>query len=317
MPLQNDLSPLPDTSHRDLSSHTPGGRRAPGPALAEAHILTPTGELTIAGALAFGRLGDRCPPFLRVQEHRYTTGRAEILDGAPVTTSPTTHTGPMPELLSDLAGALVQVLAPRHADAAQAELLARELLVNALGHRSFESEHRDRPVQIDIFTDQVRITSPGGLHSDVRLVKRGLEGRRSRNPTLMGLLTNLGLARQEGTGVAWAHDIARELGYALQHTTTDDTVVATLNIDPKRRVRAARMDALRDPRKRLKPDSVDQMVLDCLTTDRYRSAKELMTMLGRSRGTIRNAIERLEGRDLIERRHESARSPHQGYRLKA
>ena len=317
MPDFHDLTPLPDTSHRDLSSHAPGGRTAPGPAHRDAHILNTAGELTIAGALAFGRLGPRCPPCLLVQEHRYTTGRAEVLDDAPVTTNPTTHTGPIPELLSDLAGSLLQVLAPRHADAAQAELLARELLVNALGHRSFEPAHRDQPVQVDIFTDQVRITSPGGLHPDVQLVKRSLEGRRSRNPTLMAMLTGLGLARQEGTGVAWAQAISRELGYALQYTTTDDTVVATLNIDPKRRVRAARMDALRDPRKRLKPDSVDQMVLDCLTTDRYRSAKELMTTLGRSRGTIRNALERLEGRDLIERRHESRRSPHQGYKLKA
>ena len=312
----HDLSPLPGTSYRDITSHTPGGRRAPGPALVEAHILTPTGELTIAGALAFGRLGERCPSCLLVQEHRYTTGRAEILDGAHVTTCPTTHTGPMPELLSDLAGSLVQVLAPRHADAKQAEVLARELLVNALGHRAFEPAHLDQPVKIDIFTDQVRIMSPGGLHQDVKLVKHSLHGRRSRNPTLMGFLTDLGLARQEGTGLAWAQDLARELGYTLHHIATDDAVVTTLSIDPKRRVRAARMDALRDPRKRLQPDSVDQMVLDCLNQDRYRSAKELVTTLGRSRGTIRNALERLEERDLIERRHESRRSPHQGYKLK-
>lgn len=290
---------------------------APGPALIDAHILTPTGELTIAGALAFGRLGEKTPPCLLVREHRHSTGRAEILDGAPVSTSPTTHTGPMPELLSDLAGSLVQALAPRHTDAKQAEVLGRELLVNALGHRSFAPGHLDQPVRIAIFTDQVRITSPGGLHPDVRLVKRHLEGRRSRNPTLMGLLTDLGLARQEGTGLAWAHDLARELGYALHHSATEDAVVATLSIDPKRRVRAARMDALRDPRTRLQPDAVDQMVLDCLTADRYRSAKELMTMLGRSRSTIRNALERLEERDLIERRHESKRSPQQAYRRKA
>ncbi len=317
MPQPYDLTPLPATSHRDLSSHVPGGRTAPGPTLSDALILAPSGQLTIAGALAFGRLGAKTPASLLVQEHRHTTGRAEVLDGAPVTTSPTSHAGPARELLSDLAGSLVQVLAPRHADAKQAEVLARELLVNALGHRSFEPEFLDRPVKIDIFTDQVRIVSPGGLHPDVQLVKRRLEGRRSRNPTLLSFLTDMGLARQEGTGLVWADDLARELGYTLHHSATESAVVAPLSVDPKRRVRAARMDALRDPKKRLQSDSVDQMVLDSLTTDRYRNAKELMTMLGLPRSTLRKALERLDDRGLIERRHESRRSPHQAYRLKA
>ncbi len=93
-------------------------------------------------------------------------------------------------------------------------------------------------------------------------------------------------------------------------------MVATLCVDPKRRVRAARMDALRDPKKRLQSDSVDQMVLDSLTTDRYRKAKELMTMLGLPQSTLRKSLERLDDHGLIERRHESRRSPHQAYRLK-
>ncbi len=316
MPLHHDLTPLPGTSHRDLSSHTPGGRSAPGPALRDAHILASNGELTIAGALVYSSLDHTEHVCLLVQEHRYATGRAEILDGAPVTTTPTIHTGPMPVLISDLAGSLGQDLAPRPTDAKAADMLARELLINALGHRSFAPEHRDEPVKIDIFTDQIRITSPGGLHPDVHPVKQQLEGRRSRNPTLMGLLTELGLARQEGTGLAWAQALAKELGFTLQHEATDDTVVAVLNIDPRRRVRAARKDDRRDRRMRLAPDTVDRMVLDCLTEDRYRTAGELEATLGLSRSTLRAALQRLDDRDLIERRHEARRSPHQAYRQK-
>ena len=281
--------------------------------LKAAGICAATGELTTAGAIAFGRLLTLEHPVLVVEVHDHKAGLAEVREGVQTPPQVTRHVAPARELISDQAGELALKLAPRAHDRGHADHLARELVVNALGHRSFAPPHLHRPVRIDVYTDQVHIASPGGLPPSVRERRGLIEGRRSINPTLMGFLVDLGLARQEGTGLPWAASLATDLGFRLHHEAADDQVTAILEVDPTRRVRASRRDDPSERRRRLAPSLVDQRVLDALFTDRPTTSKELVATLGVSAATLRVALERLVNQGLVERQCSSHRSPHQAY----
>lgn len=74
----------------------------------------------------------------------------------------------------------------------------RELLVNAVIHRTYESS--STPIQIDHFEDRLEILNPGGLHPDL---SRELfpHGTAYRNPTLAEAAKVLGFANRFGRGI--------------------------------------------------------------------------------------------------------------------
>lgn len=74
----------------------------------------------------------------------------------------------------------------------------RELLVNAVIHRSYESSAT--PIQIDHFEDRLEILNPGGLHPDL---SRELfpHGTAYRNPILAEAAKVLGFANRFGRGI--------------------------------------------------------------------------------------------------------------------
>ncbi|MDX2000783.1 MAG: ATP-binding protein [Thermoanaerobaculia bacterium] len=74
----------------------------------------------------------------------------------------------------------------------------RELLVNAIIHRNYESS--STPIQIDHFEDRLEILNPGGLHPDLsrELFPRGTA---YRNPVLAEAARVLGYANRFGRGI--------------------------------------------------------------------------------------------------------------------
>jgi ATP-dependent DNA helicase RecG len=76
----------------------------------------------------------------------------------------------------------------------------QQLVRNALLHRTYESSNA--PVRITWFDDRVEIHSPGGPYGQVTVETIGQPGLTDyRNPTLAGMLHQLGFVQQFGVGI--------------------------------------------------------------------------------------------------------------------
>lgn len=77
----------------------------------------------------------------------------------------------------------------------------KEALLNAVAHRDYAVEGAG--IEVWLFEDRMEITSPGGLVGDLTLseVLSLKRVHRSRNPRLMRVLVDLGVARDQGEGI--------------------------------------------------------------------------------------------------------------------
>jgi ATP-dependent DNA helicase RecG len=90
------------------------------------------------------------------------------------------------------------------------ELVLREALVNALGHRDLSPQARGSQVQVLMFPDRIEFQSPGGLFGPIQPDQLGEPGvQSSRNAFLMKVLEDLPppgesrpLCENRGTGLA-------------------------------------------------------------------------------------------------------------------
>lgn len=185
-----------------------------------------------------------------------------------------------------------------------------EVLVNAVGHRSFAPAFVDEPVRVDVFTDLVRVTSPGAAPRPVRALDGTIVGRWSRNPKWMAELCSAGLGHQQGRGLAMAPRLARDAGYGFAVRSTLDAVVAELRAEPER------WDLPRDRVRQRQPDALRaERILDQLTNADTLSVTELAEALQMPASTVRASLRRLVLDGRVEGTCEAARSPLQRYRL--
>ncbi len=81
----------------------------------------------------------------------------------------------------------------------------RQLLRNALVHRSYEGTHA--PVRVTWYSDRVEIQSPGGPYGQVTVDNFGQPNVADyRNPTIAGALKNMGFMERFGYGFPLARD---------------------------------------------------------------------------------------------------------------
>lgn len=80
------------------------------------------------------------------------------------------------------------------------QVALRELLVNALMHRNYQSTS---PVRLLWFANHVRISSPGGLWGEARPDNFPSQVA-YRNPVIAEAIRVMGYANRFGMGVAWA-----------------------------------------------------------------------------------------------------------------
>lgn len=84
----------------------------------------------------------------------------------------------------------------------------RELLFNAVMHRSYES---NAPVRFNWFADRIEIQSPGGLYG-MASAENFPHQTDYRNPVLAEAMANLGYVNRFGRGVLRAQDALRDNG---------------------------------------------------------------------------------------------------------
>lgn len=77
----------------------------------------------------------------------------------------------------------------------------RELLINALVHRDYSIHTEGMPVQLQIFSDRIEITNPGGLYGRLSIDQLGKVQPDTRNPVLATMLETLRITENRYSGI--------------------------------------------------------------------------------------------------------------------
>lgn len=87
----------------------------------------------------------------------------------------------------------------------------QQIVRNAVMHRSYEATNA--PVRVTWFDDRVEVQSPGGPYGNVHAENFGLPGVTDyRNPTIAGVLGQLGYVQQFGVGIETARAVLMRNG---------------------------------------------------------------------------------------------------------
>jgi ATP-dependent DNA helicase RecG len=181
------------------------------------------GQPTIAGLLALGEAPAAVSPAARIAYRRHP----RATDPAGTRFAATHLEGTVGELLDDALVRLhrdlekVQVKRGGHVfdDLDVPAIALREIVANALLHRSLSETQEAASITIDVTEEAVVVTSPGGLHAATDPSLLGLDTiSRVRNHTLVRLCERLRtpsdarIVENQASGIASADRECRELG---------------------------------------------------------------------------------------------------------
>jgi ATP-dependent DNA helicase RecG len=233
---RHDAEPLPGTSLADLDAERVAQvlrrlrERESGPyrtwsdeqILRSLRVLVQDGDgdlvVSLLGWLCFAEYPQESFPNLCVTFMRYPTvhmgepgpGGERYLDNVKIE-------GPLPQMVVDALRVIKRNMQRRglvqglfREDLWEyPEIVLREALVNALGHRDLSPQARGSQVQVSMFPDRLEVLSPGGLFGPIQEEQLGEVGvQSSRNVHLMKLLEDLPpagetrpLCENRGTGL--------------------------------------------------------------------------------------------------------------------
>ena len=197
--------------------------------------------------------------------------------------------------------------APLDLDSARRVLA--EVLINAVGHRSWAAAQMAKSIQIKAYTDAIVVWSPGGLPPGVTLLDGWFQGRFSRNPYLMRLLTTAGQARQNGWGSYALPAQARSVGWTVRAAEVDDGLEVRLAVDYGLASLTAREGAA-GPEARL------DRIVRLLREGGPLGTAELARRLGSKRKTIQADLLRLRAEGVVDSTEPSLRSPKQKWMVR-
>jgi ATP-dependent DNA helicase RecG len=185
------------------------GARTPEGMLAARDLLTRDGRLTVAGWLLFATRPQSLFPSAAVRVLRYadidrgTGSGMSLYDGGDVRFS-----GSIPEQIAEAATLIenwipkVQALAPSGRFEPR-PIIPRDVwlegLVNAVLHRSYSmsGDH----VRVEIFPNRIEIENPGRFPGLADPAKPLSISRYARNPRIVRVCSDLGIARELGEGI--------------------------------------------------------------------------------------------------------------------
>lgn len=302
-----------------LQLHTGLLRRAgleSAPALRAAGIVDDHGRLSLGAQLFLARYTeDQPPPGWTLVVERYhtdprTVERREVGPAERRTLEPPL-TFAIDAIVDDLS-----VEPPfLHRDSGYAAHALREVLVNAIVHRTY-SGREDEPVRVFCYPDRVVIDSPGAWAGpeDEQGEPRTDPSASIPNPDLHALMARLGLCRQQGMGLERARMHARAIGMRLEIDHDDEAVWVSLIADRQLSLEMDAPGADRETTMR-KPATVrEDRVLEYLRRRESASKKEIAEVLEIPQPTVAVTIKNLRAKGLVMTTEKAARSPRQRYR---
>ena len=174
------LTPDPPVKeHADSDGEDALAEDAPAPASGDTPAQEAQAPLrpTLAGLLALGRYPQKYHPRLNVTIAVYPgTSRSEVFGDAGHLVTAETITGPIPVIIDDAVDSLMSWTAgatdadPSRADANPPDYpraVLREAIANALMHRDYSHDALGTQVLVNVFTDRIEVSNPGGLFGSV------------------------------------------------------------------------------------------------------------------------------------------------------
>ena len=190
-------------------------------------------------------------------------------------------------------------------------IAVREAVANALQHRDYSPEGRGTHVEVNMYSDRLEITNPGGLFGSTTIESLGKEGiSSSRNEYLSRLLTYTPfesgyVVENKGTGFMV---IESSLAQALMPPPKIQNSLTFFKLTFEKRRRTMIEMSNRSW------EVIDEAIIAELTSRGGCSIKELMAMSGLSRATMTSHIRKLVRTGRVEPT-ENARNPKQRYRV--
>ena len=133
--------------------------------------------------------------------------------------------GTIPEMLSEALAfvrknlrvkTIIDPLSGKRQDVAEYPLTAiREILLNALVHRDYSTHTEGMPIQLQIFSDRIEITNPGGLYGRITLDQLGQIHPDTRNPVLATALETLKITENRYSGIPTVRREMSEYGLPM------------------------------------------------------------------------------------------------------
>jgi hypothetical protein len=275
-------------------------------------LATMDHRVTVAGSWLVGR-GDHGLPACTIKLERYLA-TMEDASGRSAPRGVTLAYGPPAaeavDLLSlQIAADLTRKVVRRSHPLPSA---VRELLANAIAHRSYAPAFSSRAILVRQYTNAVAIDSPGCLPmGHVTFADGRVVGSWSRNLALTSLLGRVGAARQQGNGLSVADRLARESGYRLSLDPREDRVIVVLRVAPPPGLAEGTATRQRLPR-----HVRQERIVELLARMREATAQQIAEALDIPAPTIRADLLDLSRRDVVEQTASAARSPHQTYLLR-
>lgn len=284
----------------------------------EKGVLRPT----LAGLLALGMYPQKYYPRLCVTFASFPgTTKAEALSSGHRLLDSETLIGNIPAMIKDA----IDVVSRNMRTGAVIEgafrtdlpdyppVAVREAVANALMHRDYSPLAQGTQVQVNMYSDRLEITNPGGLYGTVTIDQLGHAGVSStRNQHLALLLENTPypdggwVVENRGTGY---QEIEARLNEASMARPIPKDSISAFSLTFSRR------HLLPEELRRASTPDVREAILDVLESAGSISTREIMEMSGLSRAGVMRYVNRLLDDGVIEPT-EPMRSPRQRYRLR-
>lgn len=203
------------------------------------------------------------------------------------------------ERVEDELGTELVVLGVRRYDLPRLpELVLREAVANALGHRSYEAG--GTAVRVELRPSSVVIRSPGGLPEPVT-VENIREASAARNLVVMQTLRRFGLAEDQGRGVDLMQDVmAQELLDPPAFVDDGHEVAVTLPI--RSAVAPAERAWVAELERRGTLIGADRLALVHAARGEVLTNARVRELLGLDRQEARELLQRLRDEGLLEQR---------------
>ena len=281
--------------HDDSDSQNVGG------------VLRPT----LAGLLALGRYPQKYYPRLNITIGVFPgTTSEDVFRGDERLIASQTIVGPIPLMIRDSVNSLMRWIGAKKPDYPPTVL--REAIANSLTHRDYSPDARGTQVHVNVFTDRIEISNPGGLYGtvthEVLFQARNVQHSAlmsTRNQFLFTLLESTpyptgGFVNPEGTdGYQRISMVLREHG--MEPASAKNSIGRFTMTINKQAVRSS-------------PEAVSKSIMNLLEAHSSMSAKEIVRELGLTPLAATSVLHELrkEGR-VTKARHRG--DPNLRYRL--
>lgn len=191
----------------------------------------------------------------------------------------------------------------------------REAVLNAIAHRDYFVSGAN--ILVEIYSDRVEITNPGGLVKGLKLQDLGKRSM-SRNNLLFGLLQRMGLVEKVGSGIVRMRNEMHAYGLDEPRFEIDNDWFTIIFDRPEFHVkkemspfrkrypeRVPRQSPPKYPMKvtyfQIRLTKLERKVLDEIIKKPSTSSTEIGSILGISPETVKDYISRLKIKGVIDR----------------